>query len=227
MQPLHVLFVGQMRPYKGIEWLLPAVARQREIDLTLVGGGPHLREYQMRAVDLGSNNVRFLGRISDADLQVQYSRSDVIVLPSVTRAEAFGLVVLEGMAVGCVPVVSDLPGVRDLVAHTGVVVPPRDVGALRAALGGLAEDGTRLEHLRRAAWRRAEGLGWDACVTGYENAFIDAIGLAGTTPWAMPSPRPSPRTDPVWSAPAVLTTVSAGATSPAYPGHREDGRARG
>jgi glycogen synthase len=93
----------------------------------------------------------------------------------VTRAEAFGLVVLEGMAAGCVPVVSDLPGVRDLVSRTGIVVPARDVAALRHALLGLAADRTRLERLCRSARRRAEGLGWDACVERYEGVLIEAV----------------------------------------------------
>ena len=126
-RPLRVLFVGQMRTYKGVEWLLPAVAGQPGIELTLVGAGTHLGDYQRLAERLGGDNIRFLGRVPDEVLHAEYDRSDVVVLPSVTRAEAFGLVVLEGMAAGCVPVVSDLPGVRDLVDGVGVVVPPRNV----------------------------------------------------------------------------------------------------
>jgi len=182
LSPLRVLFVGQMRPYKGVEWLLPAVAGRHEIELTLVGGGPRLREYQLLATNLGCNNVRFVGRLSDERLRAEYDRSDVIVLPSVTKAEAFGLVVLEGMAAGCVPVVSDLPGVRDLVSRTGVVVPARDVSALRAALLGLASDGMRLERLCRAARRRAEELNWDTCVDRYEDVLTDAVRTTHAPP---------------------------------------------
>lgn len=175
LAPLRVLFVGQMRPYKGVEWLLSAVAGRHEIELTLVGNGAGMREYQLLAAGLGGENVRFAGRCTDAELHAEYDRSDVIVLPSVTKAEAFGLVVLEGMAAGCVPVVSDLPGVRDLVSRTGIIVPARDVAALRDALLRLAADRTRLDRLCRAARRRAEGLGWDACVERYEGVLIDVV----------------------------------------------------
>jgi glycosyltransferase involved in cell wall biosynthesis len=175
-RPLRVLFVGQMRPYKGVEWLVSAVAGCHEIELVLVGSGEHLSDYRLLAADQGATNVQFAGRMSDGDLLAQYDRSDVIVLPSVTKAEAFGLVVLEGMAAGCVPVVSDLPGVRDLVSRTGVVVPPRDAERLREALLELAEDRARLEQLSRAARRRAEKLGWDTCVAGYEEALFAAVG---------------------------------------------------
>ncbi|GEL18868.1 glycosyltransferase [Pseudonocardia asaccharolytica] len=178
-RPLRVLFVGQMRPYKGLEWLLPAVAGQPGIELTLVGDGRHRQDYERLAADLNASNVRFLGRVPDEALHHEYDRNDVVVLPSVTQAEAFGLVVLEGMASGCVPVVSDLPGVRDVVADAGTVVPPRDENVLRAALLDLAADRARLRHLGRLARRRAEGLGWDTCVERYEDALFDAVAHRG------------------------------------------------
>jgi glycosyltransferase involved in cell wall biosynthesis len=133
-------------------------------------------------------NVLFSGRVSDDDLHRAYDTHDVVVLPSVTQAEAFGLVVLEGMAAGCVPLVSDLPGVRDLVADTGPVVPTRDVDALAAALDGLAADRSRLAALGHRARRRAEGLGWDACVERYEAAMIATVEGRGRV---LPTARPA------------------------------------
>jgi glycosyltransferase involved in cell wall biosynthesis len=171
--PLRVLFVGQMRTYKGLEFLLPAVAGCPDLALTLVGDGPRRRTYEETAARIGAGNVRFLGRVPDAVLHAEYDAADVVVLPSVTQAEAFGLVVLEGMAAGCVPVVSDLPGVRDVVGDAGVVVAPRDATALRAALVELATDGDHREHLGRLARKRAESLSWDACVDAYEDALLE------------------------------------------------------
>ncbi|AGL17163.1 glycosyltransferase family 4 protein [Actinoplanes sp. N902-109] len=187
LRPLRVLFVGQMRPYKGVEALLPAVAGCHGIELVLIGAGDHLRDYQLLAADLGTTNVQFLGRVPDAELTARYDDSDVVVLPSVTKAEAFGLVVLEGMAAGCVPVVTDLPGVRDLVDRTGIVVPPGDVGRLRSALLGLAGDRIRLDQLSRAARRRAEGLGWDTCVDRYEEALVSAARSVPAAVLAQPA----------------------------------------
>ena len=137
---LRVLFVGQMRQYKGVETLLAAVAGQDWLELTLVGRGPELDKYQRLARRLSATNVRFTGRLPDPELSAQYQANDVIVLPSVTRAEAFGLVLLEGMASGCVPVASDLPGVRDVAGPTGLVVRPGDVEALRGAFWQLASE---------------------------------------------------------------------------------------
>jgi rhamnosyl/mannosyltransferase len=178
-RPLHVLFVGQMRPYKGLDWLIPAVAGRDGLHLTLIGDGPGRAGYEHLAGDAA--NVVFTGRVDDEELQDAFDRSDVVVLPSVTQAEAFGLVVLEGMAAGCVPVVSDLPGVRDLVDDTGIVVPLRDTDALRAAFEGLADDPARLRVLSRRARRRAEGLDWDACVDGYERILTATAHPARAT----------------------------------------------
>jgi len=81
---------------------------------------------------------------------------------------------LEGMAAGCVPVASDLPGVRDVAGPTGVVVPPRDPKALRQALRELADDEARLKHLQVESWLAAQTRTWERCVTSYEEVLLDA-----------------------------------------------------
>lgn len=172
---LNVLFVGQMRRYKGVETLLAAVAGQPQLKLTLVGGGPKLSSYTRLAKRLGANNMHFLGQLSDEELQVQYDANDVVVLPSVTRAEAFGLVLLEGMATGCVPIASDLPGVSDVAGPTGVLIPPGDSDALRDALTGLVKDSDRLEALQANSWLAAQALSWERCIESYESVLFDAV----------------------------------------------------
>ena len=172
---LNVLFVGQMRPYKGVQTLLAAVAGQPRLQLTLVGRGSELDSYRRLAERLSATNARFLGRLPDAELQEQYEFNDVVVLPSVTRAEAFGLVLLEGMAAGCVPVASDLPGVRDVAGPTGLLVPPGDPRALRGALRELACDIPRLEELQVASWLAAQALSWERCIESYETVLFDAV----------------------------------------------------
>jgi glycosyltransferase involved in cell wall biosynthesis len=172
---LRVLFVGQMRPYKGVDTLLRAVAGQRSLAATLVGSGPLLDRYRALASSLGTTNVTFAGHVDDAALGSRYGAHDVVVLPSTTRAEAFGLVLLEGMAHGCVPVASDLPGVREVATRTGFVVPPRDPEALRRVLGSLAADRERLSGLQRAARAAAAEMAWDRVVERYERTFQSTI----------------------------------------------------
>jgi len=172
---LNVLFIGQMRPQAGVETLLAAAAGQSWLKLTLVGAGSGLARYRRLAERLSVANARFTGRLSDAERQHQYGIADVVVLPSVTQAEAFGLMLRQGMAAGCVPVVSDLPGVRDIAGPTGLVVPAGNPDALRAALWGLARDTERLERLQAASRLAVESLTWDRCVASYEGVLLGAV----------------------------------------------------
>lgn len=173
--PLRILFVGQMRPYKGVENLLHAVAGERRLAVTLVGSGPLEHYYRAEAVRLGAHNASFLGRVPDADLEQLYGQHDVIALPSTSRAEAFGLVLLEGMAAGCVPVAASLPGVADVAGPTGLLVRPGDAEDLRRALLSLATDSERVRRLGHASQERARTMGWDKTLRGYEELFRDAL----------------------------------------------------
>ena len=129
----RVLFVGQMRPYKGLKILLQA-AKGLDLTLHIVGDGPDRREYEEYAKKLGLKNVYFHGAIPDEELRKLYLSSDVLVLPSVSMNEAFGLVTLEAAAAGCAVIASDLPGVRDLVKDFGLLIKPSDINSLRDAL---------------------------------------------------------------------------------------------
>lgn len=137
------LFVGRMVPYKGVDILLHALVGV-DVRLMLVGDGPLKAAWEQLAADLGLlDRVHFVGEVGQADLTALYHACDFFVLPSVTRQEAFGMVQLEAMACGK-PVISTLlptgvPWVnRD--RETGLVVPPQNVPALRAALIRLAGD---------------------------------------------------------------------------------------
>jgi rhamnosyl/mannosyltransferase len=138
-----VLFVGRLVPYKGLNVLLQALAGLQG-RAVLVGDGPGRPDLERLARTLHlDGQVTFAGEVSEIDLVALYHACDVFVLPSVTRAEAFGVVQLEAMACGKPVVSTDLPsGVPWVNQHgqTGLVVQPGSVTALREALGRLLED---------------------------------------------------------------------------------------
>lgn len=138
-----VLFVGRMVPYKGVDVLLRALAGTTA-RAVLVGNGPMRGEWQQLADALGvSDRVRFAGEVSAEELAALYSVCDLFVLPSITRAEAFGMVQLEAMAHGKPVVSTQLPSGVPWVNQdgvTGLVVPPGDAAALAAAIDRLAGD---------------------------------------------------------------------------------------
>jgi len=161
-----MLFVGQMRPYKGVDVLLKAMRLLPGVKLNIAGAGYADAEYRAMAADFGLTNVHFLGRVSDEELWRLYAESHVFVLPS-TEMEYFGLVILEAMASGCVPVISDLPGPAEVVGDVGHVVPRMDVEALAAAIADLRDSPAKRAALSERARERASRYTWERCVDEY------------------------------------------------------------
>ncbi|MCJ7661717.1 MAG: glycosyltransferase, partial [Anaerolineales bacterium] len=115
-----ILYVGQLRPYKGTDILLKASVHLKDCDVIVVGEGHSWDKYTQLVKELDLHNVTFKGQVSDEELRSLYATSHVVVLPSVSRLEAFGIVLLEGMGAGCVPVASNLPGVIDTIGDAGL-----------------------------------------------------------------------------------------------------------
>jgi glycosyltransferase involved in cell wall biosynthesis len=138
-----VVFAGRMVPYKGVDVLLRALAGL-DAAAVLAGDGPWRGRWMALARELGiGDRVRFAGEVPHEELAALYHACDVFVLPSVTRAEAFGYVQLEAMACARPVVSTRLPsGVpwvnRD--GETGLTVAPGDAGALGRAIGALIGD---------------------------------------------------------------------------------------
>lgn len=138
-----VLFVGRLVPYKGVDVLLRALVSVNA-RAVIVGDGPLRESLEALAGSLGIGAaVQFAGNASTAELAALYNACDVFVLPSVTRAEAFGMVQIEAMSCRKPVICTDLPsGVPWVNQHgeTGLVVPPNDVEALAGAIRTLLDD---------------------------------------------------------------------------------------
>jgi glycosyltransferase involved in cell wall biosynthesis len=90
-----VFFVGRHVTYKGLTYLIKAEKFIKNDCVILIGGtGPLTRQLSL---ENKSTRIKFLGRLSDEDLLVYHHLADVFVLPSITKNEAFGLVLAEAM----------------------------------------------------------------------------------------------------------------------------------
>lgn len=168
----HILFVGQMRPYKGLEVLLRAFQRINNATLTVIGSGHRAEYYRAFVEQLGLNDVRFLGKVSEEELRQAYAEAHVVVLPSISKIEAFGLVLLEGMAHGCVPIASRLPGLLDVVDTVGYTFTPGDDRELTSILTMLQDSPDTISRLSQAARWRASHFSWDTTALAYEQLFL-------------------------------------------------------
>ena len=167
----NLLFVGQMRPYKGVKVLLQAV---KDIDgqLRVVGEGPERAKYEKYAQKLKVRNVKFYGAVSDEVLRQMYLSSDVLALPSTSLNEAFGLVTLEAAAAGCAVTASNLMGVRDLVKEFGLLVEPNNPQKLRDALLNLRDETVRKKYVAEGR-RVAKEHTWKKVAKEYSRIYTE------------------------------------------------------
>ncbi len=154
-----VLFVGRLTHYKGVSYVLEAMKRVSG-RLLIIGRGELERQLrnQVERNNL-STKVYFLGELEERKLVPFFHACDLLVLPSITRNEAFGLVQLEAMACGK-PVVSTRleTGVQyvNQDGNTGLIVPPRDSEALADAINRLLGDGGLRKRMGIEGRRRVE-----------------------------------------------------------------------
>jgi phosphatidyl-myo-inositol alpha-mannosyltransferase len=127
-----VAFVGRHEQRKGLAVLLDAFTMVEEpAVLWVIGEGPDTEALHRRAPP--SDRVEWLGALSDEEMAARLAGADVQCAPSL-YGESFGLVLLEGMAAGCVVVASDIDGYRQAAGGRAELVPPADAHALAETL---------------------------------------------------------------------------------------------
>jgi glycosyltransferase involved in cell wall biosynthesis len=148
----RILFVGRLNEQKGIAYAIRAVAAMRNsVVLDVVGTGPQMENYQTLSSTLGiADRIIFHGQVSQQDLVPLYRRATAVVVPSVE--EGLGLVSVEALLCETPVVGFASGGTLDVVQHgnTGLLVPPRDVAALAAALDTIFMDSALATDLGRA-----------------------------------------------------------------------------
>lgn len=153
------VFVGRLVPYKGLDVLIDALAHVPRAICLIAGDGPERERLEARAARRSiSHRVLFLGAVSDAEKLAALHTGDAFVLPSVSVAETFGIVQVEAQLCALPVVTTDLPtAVTEVTVAgvTGLVVPPRDVGALARALTLLRDDPKARADLGAAGRQRA------------------------------------------------------------------------
>jgi glycosyltransferase involved in cell wall biosynthesis len=163
VEPPHVLYVGRLSEEKGIEELLAAT---NGIARVIVGDGP-----------LRSSVPDACGFVSPSELGPYYERAAVLACPS--RREGYGMVAREAMAYGRPVVATAVGGLVEAVEDgvTGLLVPPRDPSALRAAIERLLADPDLRERLGSTARDVArEKFSWQAATDSTVAAYRDALG---------------------------------------------------
>lgn len=167
-----VFALGRMTYYKGFEVLIEAARQLPDDCAVIIGGDGELLEalrHRVASSGLGGK-VQLPGHIPDDELASYFEACDVFCMPSTLRAEAYGVAMVEAMAVGRPVVASDIAGsgVPWVNQHgrTGLNVPVGDAGALAAALARLLGDEALRAQLGHGARQRYEEEFTAARMTG-------------------------------------------------------------
>jgi glycosyltransferase involved in cell wall biosynthesis len=185
--PFDLVYVGELRPAKGIETLIDAVAllrreSQERLTLLVVGSGPDEEALKARAKDAGIwDSVAF---VPPQPIRHALARGAVMVIPS--YAESLPYVILEAAAAAQPLVSTDVGGIPEIFGpHAGELIPARDTRRLADAI--LAKHRESPDERRAKAERLAEfvrcrfslGKMVDGVLDGYEAAFAArGIGAA-------------------------------------------------
>jgi rhamnosyl/mannosyltransferase len=179
-----VFSLGRLISYKGFDVLMEAARMLPEGWVVLIGGtGPLEGELRRQIVSLKlTDKVVPLGKVPQEELSACYHFCRVFCLPSVTRAEMYGMVQLEAMACGRPVVSTRIPGsgVPWVNEHgvTGLTVPPSDPAALAEAILAIDRDQARWEAMAASGLlasreRFAPGVMLSAVGELYEELLAD------------------------------------------------------
>ena len=152
------LFVGALRYYKGLNFLLDA-AKATGLPVVILGGGHLEAELKAYAEQLQVGNVHFLGGLPDEDKAALLTLCHAFVFPSHLRSESFGISLLEAAMYGKPMISCDIgSGMSyiNLAGQTGLEIPPRDAQALAGAMQTLWNDEAMASAMGAAATQRFE-----------------------------------------------------------------------
>jgi glycogen synthase len=191
---LLVLLVGRLVYEKGfhlaLDALAPVIGRLGNVRFVVAGTGTAEAELKRQARRLGlGRHGSFLGWIGDDMLHSLYRVADMCIVPSIY--EPFGLVALEAMASGCLCVVADTGGLREVVPGDGTVglrFPSRDAAALRDILEQVLTDDQARAQLVAEAREHVLGFDWVEVARSTQRLYQQLTELPATVPAATSAP---------------------------------------
>jgi glycosyltransferase involved in cell wall biosynthesis len=156
---LRLLYMGRLDPLKGVSDLAPLLKGLERLGvpvrLNIVGGDNEALRRRFRVFGF-DQMVTWSGHVRHERCYEIAAESDILLM--VSRKEPFGMVTIEAMSMGCVPIAYDVPsGNTEIIEHgkSGLLVPLGDIPAWAEEIRALSADRDRLAHLSAGAVKRA------------------------------------------------------------------------
>jgi alpha-1,3-rhamnosyl/mannosyltransferase len=177
IRPPYLFYLGQWKAYKNLPVLLEAftILRQTHANAQLVvaGDDPRHPEVRQAAAGLPEGSIVLPGRLPESAVPDLYRGAAAVVLPS--RAEGFGLPVIEAMACGVPVICSDLPVLREIADGVAVFCDPNDPVAFAHAMAQTIEVPGSARP-RQLGIERARGFTWERSARLTVEAYESALG---------------------------------------------------
>ncbi len=180
-----VVYLGRLEARKDVGTLLEAMARVHAVlgeatpPLVIAGDGPQRGALEAQACRLGLTRVRFEGAVQEHEKWALLANARCVVAPS-RAGESFGIVLLEVMRAGSVPVAADNPGYRHVLSHGGesLLFPAGDTNALATLLMRVCRDAAWREAMRCWGVARWPRFAWTRVAEDVERVYVHAISAA-------------------------------------------------
>lgn len=173
-----ILCVGRLVEYKGFEYLIKAlIFVDPEICLKIIGDGPRLSFLQKLVKEMGlDDRVCFVGHVDDRSLRSMMLSASVFCLPSINRAEAFGVVLLEAMTASLPLITYDIPGsgVSFVNEHgvSGIQCNLKSVSDLAEAINSLHSDDRLYARCNVGSWKRVlDNFDQKKCIYQFKSLY--------------------------------------------------------
>lgn len=186
---LKMIYVGRIDEHQKQVSVLAAVVKKMtqeaaSFQLTIVGDGPEMPTLRdTLSEEITSGKVKLMGWLSSAEVAASFKKSDVFVLTS--AYEGFCIALVEAMANGCCPVVTDIrSGNKQLIENgeNGFLIEVGNVNGFVQTLKSLQQNRSLLLAMRNAAWQKGKQYSISRMVNEYIGAFEEAKDMAKANP---------------------------------------------
>ncbi len=180
--PIRLLYVGMLRQHEKRVLDLAAItaellARKIDFALTIVGDGADRAELQRKLAWLPGtkNRIRFEGWLASDKVLDLLPDHDVLLL--VSEVEGQSIAMLEGMGCGVIPIVTDLPGLREVIRDgtSGFLQKVGDAVGFASRIEELVENPELMSRMRLAAWERIRSTHAVPTAVGQFAALLDQV----------------------------------------------------
>ena len=179
--PQPVLYVGRLEPRKDVATLLRAFALLGDArpPLWIVGDGPSRPALELLQRELALTSVIFFGAVAEQEKWTRLRQAACLVAPS-RAGESFGIVLLEAMVAGTLPIAADNPGYRNVLGAGGesLLYPAGDAHALAKRIRRALHDSQWQQTMQQWCGERVTAFTWTQIATRVEATYHRALARA-------------------------------------------------